>query len=185
MAEPTLVPSLDLSQLPAHVAAVFTAFRTCELSTIGRDGTPIAWPVAPILWPERGAFVVLTSIGMPQKALNVRRNPRVALLFSDPTGSGLTSPPTVLVQGDAVAPEVVTSIDGVDPGLVEAIKGQARRLMRDQPSMAAYLSSPLTRALMDWYFIRIGIFVAPRRVRWWERGDMAAPPNELETSYVA
>jgi hypothetical protein len=41
--------------------------------------------------------VITTSIGLPHKAYNVRRNPRVALLYSDPTGSGLDSRPEVLV----------------------------------------------------------------------------------------
>jgi hypothetical protein len=44
---------------------------------------------------------VTTGLGYPKKADDAARNPKVALLFSDPTGSGLEAPPAVLVQGTA------------------------------------------------------------------------------------
>ena len=37
-----------------------------------------------------------TSIGLPQKAFNIRRNPQVSLSFSEPTGSGVAKPGAVL-----------------------------------------------------------------------------------------
>ncbi len=40
--------------------------------------------------PETGKFLLTTSVALPVKAFNIRRDPHVALLFSDPTGSGLT-----------------------------------------------------------------------------------------------
>ena len=54
-----------------------------------------------LLVPDEKRFTITTSIVLAQKAFNVRRNPRVSLLFSDPTVSGLDNPPAVLVQGDA------------------------------------------------------------------------------------
>jgi hypothetical protein len=39
------------------------------------------------------ALLITTSIAFPQKAFNIRRDARVALLFSDPTGSGLNRAP--------------------------------------------------------------------------------------------
>ncbi len=33
------------SVLPPEVEEVFREFRTCEFSTVARDGTPIAWPL--------------------------------------------------------------------------------------------------------------------------------------------
>jgi nitroimidazol reductase NimA-like FMN-containing flavoprotein (pyridoxamine 5'-phosphate oxidase superfamily) len=87
--------------LPEQVVEVLTRFHTCELATLAKDGTPIVWPTAALYLPDRGQILITTSIGLPQKAFNVRRDPRVSLLFSDPTGCGLDRPAAVLGQGDA------------------------------------------------------------------------------------
>ena len=44
--------------LPPEVIAVFREFRTCEFSTIGRDGTPLAWPTSARYLPEQGQFLL-------------------------------------------------------------------------------------------------------------------------------
>ena len=53
--------------------------------------------------------MIATSIGLPQKAFNVRRNPKVSMLFSEPTGSGVAEPGAVLIQGDATAEDRIVS----------------------------------------------------------------------------
>lgn len=159
--------------LPPAVRAVFDEFRACEFSTLAKDGTPIAWPTLPFYDADAGQFVVTTSIAFPQKAFNVRRNPRVSLLFSDPTASGLTDPPAVLIQGDAEAPDAVdTSIRGYEERL--------RLVFQRQPSGGIYSSNPLMRRYFDWYYMRLQVIVTPRRIRWWPRGDFARAPHEIE-----
>jgi hypothetical protein len=109
------------------------------------------------------------------EAINVRREPRVSLLFSDPTASGLSDPPAVLIQGDAIAPDqVVTEIAGSEEAL--------RMVFQRQPSSAIYSSNALMRALMDWYYMRLLIVVTPRRIRWWPHGDFLAAPRELRVA---
>lgn len=163
--------------LPPEVEAVFREFRTCEFSTLARDGTPITWPTIPFYNAEDGRFIVTTSIGLPRKALNIRRDGRVALLFSDPTASGLREPPAVLVRGDAVAPdEVVTRVEGFEEGL--------RLLYERQPASAAYSRNRLTQRLFDWYYMRLLMFVTPRQVQWWPRGDFRQAPREIEVAHV-
>lgn len=99
--------------VPPEVGAVVREFRSCEFSTLARDGTPVTWPTMPLFEPANRRFLITTSIGLAQKAFNVRRDGRVAMLFSNPTGSGLVSPPLVLIQGDANAPEDLTPpVDG-------------------------------------------------------------------------
>jgi hypothetical protein len=159
--------------LPPEVEAVFREFRTCEFSTLARDGTPITWPTLPFWQPKERRFLITTSIGLAQKALNVRRDPRVALLFSNPTASGLHDPPSVLVQGDAEAPdEVVTSVAGAAEML--------RTVFRRQPAGRLYSSNALLRKLFDWYYMRLMIYVQPRRLCWWPGGDLRQPPQRLE-----
>ena len=86
---------------------MFREFRTCEFSTQARDGTPITGPLVTLWRPEERRFVLTASIGLPRKAINIRRDGRVSLFFSDPTASGLHKPSAVLVQGDVTVLEEV------------------------------------------------------------------------------
>jgi hypothetical protein len=136
-----------------QVLDVVDRYRTCEFATLGRDGVPIAWPTATQYRPD-GTFLVTTSIALPQKAYNVRRDGRVALLFSEPTASGLDGAPQVLVQGTATCPdEIVTDVSGDE--------GYWRRLHDRQPFNRTYSANPLSRRLFDWYYMRLRITVAP------------------------
>ena len=164
-------------ELPPEVDAVLATFRTCELSTLARDGTPITWPVSALWEPRPGHFLRTTCVGRAQKAVNIRRNPRVALLFSDPTGSGLRTPPTVLVQGDATAPDELRVVDGLE---------DYWRMIFARQRLPAYLSitNPLLRRGMDWYYMRIAIHVAPRRILWWPAGQPERTLLQLEGPHV-
>src|SRR5207302_2235812 len=175
MAE-ALVRSTAIS-IPAAVEAVFREFRTCEFTTLARDGTPITWPMLPFWRPETGQFMTTTSIGLPDKVFNIRRDPRVSLLFSDPTGSGLDNPPTVLVQGHAAAPDKINTSIG-------AYEKEVKLVYRRQPSGAMWSSNPLLRWYFDWYFMRLEITITPTRILWWDRGDLSAPPRVVEVPDV-
>jgi general stress protein 26 len=134
-------------------SAVINQYRTCEFATVGRSGTPIAWPAVTMYRHDEATFVITTSVGLPQKAYNVRRNPKVALLFSDPTGSGLSGQPQVLVQGMATCPDTVaTSPIGLEE--------YWSRVFERQPFGRLYGSTPVTRWLMGWYYRRLVITVA-------------------------
>ena len=157
--------------LPPDVLAVFHNFRTAEFTTIARDGTPITWPVTALYEAESGVFITATSIGLPNKAFHVRRYPRVALLFSEPKASGLHAPPAVLVQGQAQVDERVTTVEGLE-ALWE-------KIYRFQPPAKVTSSSPLSRYLMDWYYMRLRIRTVPRRIVWWPNGDFSRPPEAV------
>lgn len=172
--------------LPKSVVDVFNHYLTAELTTLGRSGVPITWPIMPIFWAERNLFVTLTSIGLPQKAINLRRNPQTSLLFSDPTGSNLENPPIVLVQGQAeVGEKIMVTREDAGPELFEVILFQARKMVQKQPAMSLYMRNPLTRYLMDWYFMRLLITIEPRNILWWQDRDYARPPQQLEVTHVA
>jgi hypothetical protein len=169
------------NSLPPEVQSVVREFRTCEFTTISKNGKPVTWPVSARYLPEQGRFLLTTSIGFPQKAYNIRRNPRVSLLFSNPTASGLTNPPAVLVQGDASAgDDVVTSVNAVD-GLHEYWR---ESIFRRQPSSSQISANPLMRRMMDWYYMRIVIHVVPRAVYCWPAGDFSQPAQKIEAAYV-
>lgn len=140
---------------PTEQRSVLAAYRTCEFATVTRRGKPMAWPVVSWQRPD-GSFVLTTSIGLPQKAFNIRRAPEVAMLFSDATASGLTDPPQILVQGSASCPdEIVTDVSGLPEYWT--------KLMRRQPSSKPS-GSGLGRRLMDFYYMRLIITVTPTAV---------------------
>ncbi|CCK24541.1 pyridoxamine 5'-phosphate oxidase-like protein [Streptomyces davaonensis JCM 4913] len=141
--------------LEAAPLDVLDAYRTCEFVTLGRGGAPLAWPTATRRQKD-GTLLVTTSLAFAQKALNVRRDGRVALLFSDPTGSGLTHPPQIFVSGRAECPDdIMTGTQGAED--------YWRMLFERQPHSRAYLSLPMRR-LMSWYYLRLLITVTPEHV---------------------
>jgi len=174
---PTLRVPADFATVfgvPPTVGAVVREFRSCEFSTLARDGTPVTWPTMPFFDPAQRRFLITCSIGLAQKAFNVRRDGRVAMLFSNPTGSGLVSPPLVLIQGDADAPDDLTP-------LAEGFIERAQLVFERQPvgiTMIGVMPGPI-RKLADWYGWRIFIHVRPRRIRWWPDGDHERPYGEV------
>ncbi len=152
------------ASLPSDVQAVFDRFITTELTTIDRSGQPITWPVTPYYSPGGPCIDVTTGLGYPKKADDARRNPLVALLFSDPTGSELDQPPMVLVQGSAE----------VDDRDLEANRERyARESLQKLPAFASLMPPRRLRGAFDWYLARIYIHVRPERVYAWPAGEAA------------
>src|SRR5947208_6387565 len=156
------------ASLPAEVQAVFDRFTTTEYTTIDRHGQPITWPVTPYYRPGAGAIDVCTGIGYPKKANDAAGNPRVALLFSDPTGSGLQDPPMVLVQGTA---------DVDDRDLDANRRRYARESVEKLPAIAKLQPPEALRRFLSWYYTRIYVHVRPERIYVWPRGDAAVEPE--------
>jgi hypothetical protein len=156
------------ASLPSEVQAVFDRFITTEMTTIDRFGQPITWPVTPYYAPGDPCIDLTTGLGYPKKANDARANPLVALLFSDPTGSGLEDPPMVLVQGSA-------EIDDRD---LDANRDRyARESVQKLPSIKRLLPPAAIQKRMAWYFSRIYVHVRPERVYVLPRGEISAEPE--------
>jgi hypothetical protein len=169
---------MDFKGIPAEVEAVFRRFRTCELTTFSPSGAPTTWPVSALYQPEQSRFLFTTSIGFAQKAYNIRRDPKVAMLYSDPTGSGLHSPPAVLVQGEGVvSDQFITAVEGLEDYWRETI-------FRRQPTTGLFSSNFITRWLMDWNFMRLIIQITPHKILWWPGGDFSRPPQRVQAAHV-
>ena len=157
---------------------IIDRYFTCEFTTLSRNGSPVSWPVSPRLLAD-GRFLLTTSIGMPQKAFNIRRNPKVSLLFSEPTGSGVAQPGAVLIQGDATADDRIVADVSSDRDLAALLETIAGR----QPA-GAFWSTWLGRRLMWPYYIRLLIYVTPRRALFWPTRDFNSAPEELDLTEV-
>jgi hypothetical protein len=160
------------STLPEEVQQAFDRFITTEYTTLDGHGRPITWPVTPYYEPGAATIDVTTGLGYPKKANDARANPKVALLFSDPTGSGLELPPMVLVQGTAV-------VDDSD------LKANAERYARESgeklPKTKEMLPPKPLRRFLQWYFTRVYVRVRPERIYVWPGGEPAAEPQLLDT----
>src|SRR6266540_1002269 len=140
---------------PAVPLEVQAVFR--EVRTC--EFTTLAKDNTPITWPT-------VALYQPAQAR-----------FVITTSIGLAAPPAVLVQGDAICPDqIVTRSDELDE--------LGRLIMVRQPVSARYSANPLARYLSDWYLMRLLIYITPRRIRWWPRGDFSRPAAELEIDHV-
>ncbi|MBZ0285101.1 MAG: pyridoxamine 5'-phosphate oxidase family protein [Anaerolineae bacterium] len=159
-----------------EIREIILNYRTCEFATITKNNKPSTHPVT--AWYEAGmdSIMVTTSLGFPQKVYNIQRNPRVSLLFSNPTGSGVSSKGMVAIQGDARVDENIACIDGLEDFW--------RRMLRWQPHAQKYHRSALGRYLVDWYYMRLRVHVTPRRAFYWETGDFTQNPTEITINHA-
>jgi PPOX class probable F420-dependent enzyme len=112
-----------------------TAAPTIILVTIGRDGYPHAVPMWFLVEPD--GSVLMTTYGRSQKVVNVRRNPKVALLVEsgtryDELKGVLLRGEAEIVENEALCVEVLTKIHlkhsgGLASGVEEVMKAQARK----------------------------------------------------------
>ena len=158
--------------LPDEIQQVFERFLTTECTTVDGRGQPIVWPLTPYYEPGQDCIDVCTGLGYPKKAHDAAANPKVSLLFSDPTGSGLSNAPQVLVQG----------IADVDDRNLEANR---ERYIREQaiklPATVRMLPPKPIRGIFNWYFTRIYIHVRPERIYVWPGGDASAEPQLFDS----
>jgi hypothetical protein len=154
------------ASLPQDVQEVFDRFVTTEYTTVDANGQPITWPVTPYYTQGAETIDITTGLGYPKKADDAAANPRVALLFSDPTGCGIDSPPMVLVQGTA-------AVD--DENLDANRERYGRESVEKLPGIKPLLPPKPLRRAMNWYFTRIYVKVRPERVWLWRGGPDAEP----------
>jgi Pyridoxamine 5'-phosphate oxidase len=159
------------ASLPEDVQLVFDRFITTEFTTIDRAGQPITWPVTPYYSPGDPCIDVTTGLGYPKKADDAAANPKVALLFSDPTGCEMEGPPQVLVQGTA-------QVD--DRDLDANRERYARESLEKLPGTKSIMPPKPVRRLFGWYFTRVYVHVRPERVYVWPDGDPAREPQLLD-----
>jgi hypothetical protein len=156
------------STLPPELAHAAERYLTCEFVTIDEAGRPIVWPVTPYFRADEGCIDITTGVGYPKKADDAARNPHVAVLFSDPTGSGVEPAPMVLVQGTA-------RVDDTDP--VGNRERYEREMAAKLPALHALAPTGPLKRWFSWYYDRIYLHVLPERVYVWPDGDPEGEPT--------
>ncbi|WP_188187466.1 hemerythrin [Nonomuraea sp. SYSU D8015] len=173
---PSTAPSSPVhhADWPQELLPVFERSITTEYASLTRSGAPITWPLTPYYDAGRRTLDVSTGLTYPVKAERARRDPRVSLLFSDPTGSGIPDAPVVLVQGLATVR---------DADLQANTDLYVRRSLAKFPQVFAKQPWFLLRRQV-WYWARIWIEVTPLRMLWWPGGRLDAEPRRWEATAV-
>ena len=161
-----LDPHANPAGWPAQVIPIVARALTCQFATLTGAGSPVTWPVTPFVNDDRKSVDVSTGLTYPAKAERARRNPNVALLFSDAVGLTLEAPPTVLVLGAAAVR---------DSDLQANTDRYVARSFNKLP--AAMRQAPwLVMRTQAWYWIRIWVEVTPLRILWWQKGGLTKEP---------
>ncbi len=160
---PTGHDVLSLDGIVEHTSR----FVTTEYASLTSAGAPVTWPVTPYRGTTGDTVDVATGLTYPLKAERARRNPKVALSFSYPAGSGHARPATVVVQGLATVR---------DRDLVATSSRYLQSSADRFPDSFAGIPTFMLRR-MDWYWTRMWVEVTPICVRWWDDGDLTVAPR--------
>jgi len=154
---------LGLDSIVEHTSR----FITTEYASLTSASAPVTWPVTPYRGTTGRTVDVATGLTYPLKAERARRNPKVALSFSYPAGSGHDRPATVVVQGLATVR---------DRDLAATSSRYLQSSADRFPDSFASIPNFMLRR-MDWYWTRMWVEVTPIRVRWWDDGDLSVAPR--------
>jgi hypothetical protein len=153
---------------PEELLPLFEQAITVEYASLTRAGAPVTYPVTPYVGEDGLTLDVSTGLTYPAKAERARRNSNVALLYSDPLGSGLDAAPVVLVQGMATVRDA--DLQANTDRYVRLSMAKAPDTYEGQPKF-------LLRSVA-WYYARIWIQVTPTRMLWWPAGRLDEQPPE-------
>ena len=126
----------------------------------------MTWPVTPYLGRAGATIDVSTGLTYPLKAERARRNPKIALGFSEPRGSGLQHPAAFVVQGLATVRD-----SDLRANSARYLAESSARL----PKAFEAMPTPMLRR-MAFYWSRIWVEMTPTRVLWWAGGDLDRAP---------
>jgi hypothetical protein len=154
---------------PAQLLSCFERAITCEYASLTRAGAPVTVPTTPYVGAD-GTLDVSTGLTYPAKAERARRNPKVALLFADPAGTGTSGQPVVLIQGHAAVR---------DADLQANTDRYARVAAEKLPASVEGQPKAILRRMV-FYYARIWIEITPVRIQWWADRSLSAPAELWE-----
>jgi PPOX class probable F420-dependent enzyme len=136
---------------PEEQAAFFRKHRKAALATIDQNGFPHV--VAMNYFVKDGSFY-MTSYGKAQKVVNIRRNPKVALMIEE--GNAYSELRGIMVRGHC---EIIEGADAVRSAFAEM--AQARGVIPARPQ-AATDSAPK----------RVVLKIVPEKVTSWDHSKL-------------
>lgn len=150
--------------IDATHAEIFRSFIAAEYAYLTPKGEPLCWPVTPY-WQSSGVHAIATGLAYPNKADYAKRNPKVALVYSDPNGSGLDHPPVIQVKGEAAV---------LDDDIQENTDRYVKEL-RQRFAVARMALNNFTARFLDFYLPRLWVEITPTSIT--EQAGIEAPPR--------
>jgi hypothetical protein len=152
------------SALPKNVVELIQHSANTEFSSLSGAGVPIDTPLLVFPAEDLSSIDVATGLAYPSKAERARRNPKVGLL----------------IEGGPDEP--VVSIAGMAAVRDRDIQANALHYISQTGAYSAGIAQPWEIAHKAvWYWSRIIIKCAPRRILWWDNpAAMDRPPHVWE-----
>ena len=151
-----------MSWIPAPVDELLAAALVCEMTVVGAKGQPVTHPLLP-LW-DGARIYVTSSVLFSRKLEHIKRDGKVSVAITDPVATG-GLPTRCTVQGDARVFEE-------DPH--ETWTRILPLWRAKEPAIDFFLGK---RFALPLFFERSLIEITPRRVLWWEDGNVESPPK--------
>jgi len=139
-------PRPDITLTPDEQAAFFREHHKCALATHDREGFP---HIVAMNYVARDGAFFMTSYGKAQKVLNIRRNPKVALMVE--AGDAYGELRGVMIRGHC---EILD-----EPGAVAAAFEARKENQSHRPVQAGAVASAPKRVVLK---------VVPHKVTSWD-----------------
>ena len=149
---------------------VFERSIAAEYAYFTPRGEPLCWPVTPYWDPTSAVISISTGLAYPNKAVYAKRNEKVAILFSHPTGSDVHNFQPVLVRGDATVRD-----DDIQHNTDRYVTELRRKF-----SSARLAINPLTVKLLDFYLPRLWVEIPTTDLR---VGMLQAPVGQATPAH--
>jgi PPOX class probable F420-dependent enzyme len=153
---------------PAEASQWLEQGPSCALATIGGDGFPHV--VAMGYAVDRGD-IVMTSFAKAQKVLNLRRNPRAAVMVE--SGTAYHTLKGVMVRGTA---EVIEDTDAVLEALRLVARRTAGRNGADTQPSSPMPDDPIVQQARSMAAKRVVIRIHPQKWASWDHSKL--PPGK-------
>ena len=156
--------------LPYSISEVFENALVCEFTVVSLSGRPVTHPLLPLYDSQEGRLYVTSSVLFSKKLDHIKRNPKVAALFSNKAGLRVSPYRIILVKGVAKVGE-------------EDIHHGWERLLplwrKKEPYIDTYVKM---RYALPLFWERSVVEIAPTKIYAWPNGDADNPPTVYEVS---
>jgi len=142
----------------------------CEFTVVSPNARPITHPLLPLYDPKESRLYVTSSVLFSKKLVHIKKNPKVAALFSNRDGIRVSPYSTVLVKGNAKVGE-----EDVHHGWEKLLPLWRKK----EPYIDNFVKM---RYALPLFWERSIIEIEPSKLYLWPNGDTDNAPKVFEVS---